>query len=121
MSTVVLEFKPSVDMSDALQKVRDAIELAKPELPQDVRDDLLVYELSAADWPIMQIVLSGPFDLGELRKVGEDLQELVEQVPGVLAVDLTGGIEREVRVDIDPERLEHYYLGLVDVKDAIEL
>ena len=121
MSTVVLEFKPSVDMGDALQKVRDAVELAKPDLPQDVRDDLLVYELSSADWPIMQIVLSGPFDLGELREVGKDLQELVEQVPGVLAVDLTGGIEREVRVDVDPERLRHYDLGLEDVKDAITL
>ncbi|RKZ05438.1 AcrB/AcrD/AcrF family protein, partial [bacterium] len=120
-STVVLEFKPSVDMSDALQKVRDAVEMAKPELPQDVRDDMLVYELSSSDWPIMQVVLSGPFDLGELRKVGEDLQEMVEQVPGVLAVDLTGGMEREVRIDIDPERLRHYDLGLIDVKDAIIL
>ena len=82
MSTVVLEFSPSVDLSDALQKVRDATELAKPELPQDVRDDMLVYELSSADWPIMQIVLSGPFDLGELREVGKDLQELVEQEIG---------------------------------------
>ena len=70
-------------------------------LPQDVRDDMLVYELSSSDWPIMQVVLSGPFDLGELRKVGEDLQDLVEQVPGVLSVDLTGGVEREVRVDVD--------------------
>jgi CzcA family heavy metal efflux pump len=121
VSTVVLEFKPSVDMSDALQKVRDSVELAKPELPQDVRDDILIYELSASDWPIMQVVLSGPFDLGELRKVGEDLQELIEEVPGVLGVDLTGGVEREVRVDVDPERLEHYDLGLQDVKDAIAL
>jgi multidrug efflux pump len=121
VSTVVLEFKPSVDMTDALQKVRDAVEMAKPELPQDVRDDLLVYELSASDWPIMQVVVSGPFDLGELRRVGEDIQERLEQVPGVLSVDLTGGVEREVRVDIDPERLEYYDLGLDDVKDAIAL
>ena len=39
----------------------------------------------------------------------------------MLGVDLTGGVEREVRVDVDPERLQHYDLGLQDVKDAITL
>ena len=121
VSTVVMEFKPSVDMGDALQKVRDAIELAKPELPQDVRDDMLVYELSSSDWPIMQIVLSGPFDLARLKQVGEDVQEVIEQIPGVLAVDLTGGAEREVRIDVDPERLRFFGVSLEDVKDAIAL
>lgn len=120
-STVVLEFKPSVDMSDALQKVRDAVEMAKPDLPQDVRDDLLVYEISSTDWPIMQIVLSGPFDLGELKKVGEDVQEILEQIRGVLSVDLTGGVEREVRIDVDPQRLRFYGIALEDVKDALSL
>ena len=121
VSTIVLEFKPSVDMQDALQKVRDAAELAKPELPQDVRDDMLVYELSSTDWPIMQVVLSGPFELGELKQVGEDVQEILEQIPGVLSVDLTGGVEREVLVDVDPQRLRFYGVALEDVKDAIAL
>ncbi len=121
VSNVVMEFQPSVDMSDALQKVRDAVELAKPELPQDVRDDMLVYEISSTDWPIMQVVLSGPFDLARLKQVGEDVQEDLEQVPGVLSVDLTGGVERQVRIDVDPERLRFFGVSLQDVKDAISL
>jgi len=99
VSTVVLEFTSEVDMSDALQSVRDAIELAKPELPDDVKEDLIVKELSASDWPIMQVVLSGDYDPTLLKKVGEDLQEALEQVQGVLGVDLTGGVEQEVRVE----------------------
>jgi CzcA family heavy metal efflux pump len=120
-STVVLEFTPDVDMSDALQKVRDAIELAKPELPDDTKEDLIVQEISASDWPIMQIVLSGDYSPILLRSVAEDLQEEIEQIAGVLGVDLTGGIEQEVRVDVDPERLRFYGLGLPDVIDAIAL
>ena len=45
VSTIVMEFTPDVVMSDALQSVRDAVELAKPELPDDVKEDLLVQEL----------------------------------------------------------------------------
>ena len=120
-SSILLEFTPDVDMSDALQRVRDRVELAKPELPQDPRDDLMVIEVSSDDWPIMQVNLSGDYDLSQLKQVGEDLQEAIEQIKGVLGVDLTGGVEHEVRVDVDPERLRFYNLGLVDIQDAIAL
>ena len=118
-SNILLEFTPDVDMSDALQRVRDRVELAKPELPEDPREDLMVIEISADSWPIMQVVLSGEYDLSRLKDVGEDLQEEIEQIKGVLGVDLTGGVEHEVRVDVDPERLRFYDLGLQDVQDAI--
>lgn len=121
VSSILLEFTPDVEMSDALQEVRDAVELAKPELPEDVKDDLIVYELSSDDWPIMQVVLSAEYDLVKLKQLAEDVQESLEQIQGVLAVDLTGGVEREVRVDVDPDRLRFYDLALVDVQDAIAL
>lgn len=121
VTTIVLEFSTDADMTDVLQKTRDAVELAKPELPQDVRDDLLVYELSSDDWPIMQVVMSASYDPVTLKEQAEDLQEELENIPGVLAVDLVGGVEREVRVDVDPERLRFYDLGLVDVQDAVAL
>ncbi len=121
MSEVTLEFTTKVNMSDALQKVRDRVDLAKPDLPTDTREDLLIMELSSSDWPIMQVNLSGDYDLFLLKKTGEDLQEALEQIPGVLSADLVGGIENEVQVNVDPERLAFYGLGLQDVQDAISL
>jgi len=121
MAHITLEFTSDVDMSDALQKVRDRVDLAKPELPEDTREDLLIMEISSSDWPIMQVNLAGDYDLFLLKKTGEDLQEAIEQIPGVLSADLVGGIENEVQVMVDPERLEFYGLGLVDVQDAIAL
>ncbi len=120
-SQVVLEFTTDVEMSDALQEVRDGVGMAKPDLPKDVRDDLLIREISSSDWPIMQVVLSAPYDPVGLKEVAEDVQEELERVEGVLAVDLIGGVEREVRIDVDPQRLRFYGLSLQDVIDAIAL
>ena len=92
VSQISLEFTTDVEMSDALQKVRDAVELAKPELPQDVRDDLTIFEISASDWPIMQVVMSAEYDPILLKQEAEDLQEELELVEGVLEVGLVGGI-----------------------------
>jgi multidrug efflux pump len=120
-SNIFLEFNTGVEMSDALQKVRDRVDLAKPELPEDPREDLMIMELSASDWPIVQINISGDYDPELLKDIGEDLQEEIEKIKGVLEVNLTGGVEHEVRVDVDPERLEFYNLSLIDVQDAIGL
>jgi multidrug efflux pump subunit AcrB len=122
MSVVTLEFDSRVDMSDALQSVRDRVELAKPDLPEEPRNDLVVQEISSADaFPVMQVNLYGDIDLQELKRAGEDLQEALEQISGVLGVDLVGVIENEVQVDVDPEKLSYFGLGLVDVQDAIAL
>ena len=121
ISNILLEFNPKVEMSDALQKVRDRVDLAKPELPEDPREDLLVMEISSDDWPIVQINLTGEYDPILLKKAGEDLQDRLEEVRGVLDVDLTGGVDREVLVEVDPDRLQYYNLSLQDVQDAIFL
>lgn len=120
-TSIFLEFDPRADMSDVLQSVRDAVELAKPHLPQDVREDLLVRELSADDWPMMRVVVSGDYDPVLLKRTAENLQEELERIPGVLEVELSGGVQQEVRVDVDPERLRAYGLSLADVKDAIRM
>ncbi|MEN8008521.1 MAG: efflux RND transporter permease subunit, partial [Candidatus Krumholzibacteriota bacterium] len=122
MSVITMEFESKVDMSDALQSVRDRVELAKPDLPTDPRNDLVVQEISAADaFPVMQVNLAGDIDLFLLKKTGEDLQEELEKIKGVLGIDLVGGIENEVQVDVDPEKLAYYDLALLDVQDAVAL
>ena len=117
-SSVVLEFDTGIDIEEALQKVREKVDLAKAELPEDAEEPL-VQEVNLSEFPIMQINLSGEYDLEILKDIAEDLQDKIEAVPTVLGVDLTGGLEREVQVDVDLAKLKYYNLSFGDIIGAI--
>jgi multidrug efflux pump subunit AcrB len=117
-SSVVLEFDTGIDIEEALQKVREKVDLAKVELPEDAEEPL-VQEVNLSEFPIMQINLSGDYDLEILKDIAEDLQDKIEAIPTVLGVDLTGGLEREVQVDVDLAKLKYYNLSFGDIIGAI--
>lgn len=117
-SIMMLEFEPEVVIEDVLQLVRDRVSRVKPDLPQDAEDPD-VREVSFSDFPIIIVTIAGPIDEEALKALGEDLEEDVEQINGVLEADLSGGREREIRVQVDPVRLQHYGLSLDDVIGAV--
>lgn len=117
-SSVVAEFETTVNLDDALQRVRERVDLARAELPDDAEEPQIV-EFDVTQVPILQVNLSGDYDLVRLKEVAEELQDQLETIPQVLRVDLRGGLEREVRVDVDLPRLQYYGLALQDVIDAI--
>jgi multidrug efflux pump len=117
-SSVVLEFDTGIDIEEALQKVREKVDLAKAELPEDAEEPL-VQEVNLSEFPIMQINLSGDYDLEILKDIAENLQDKIEAIPTVLGVDLTGGLEREVQVDVDLAKLKYYNLSFGDIIGAI--
>ena len=117
-SSVVLEFDTGIDIEEALEKVREKVDLAKVELPEDAEEPL-VQEVNLSEFPIMQINLSGDYDLEILKNIAENLQDKIEAIPTVLGVDLTGGLEREVQVDVDLAKLKYYNLSFGDIIGAI--
>lgn len=118
VSLITLEFVPEVQIEDVLQRVRDRVSRVKPDLPADAEDPE-VQEISFSDVPILIITIGGPVDETELKRLGENLEEDVKKIPGVLDATLTGGREREIRVQVNPTRLAHYGLSLGDVIGAI--
>jgi multidrug efflux pump subunit AcrB len=117
-SVIMATFATSVDLESALQKVREKVDLAKGDLPDDAEEPTIV-EFNFSEIPIMQVNLSGEYGLVRLKELAEDLQDKLEQIPSVLRVDLRGGLEREVKVDVDLAKLQFYGLALSDVVDAI--
>lgn len=117
-SSIVAEFETTVAIDEALQRVREKVDLARPELPEEAEDPSIV-EFDFSEVPIMQVNLSGNYGLVRLKEVAEDLQERLEQIPQVLRVDVRGGLEREVQVDVDLSRLQFYNLAINDVIDAV--
>ncbi|MDY7094788.1 MAG: efflux RND transporter permease subunit [Acidobacteriota bacterium] len=118
VSSVTVEFVSGTDLDTALQKVRDRVSLAEVDFPQEAEDPIL-QEINFSDIPVLQVNLAGDVGSVALRRLAEDLQDRVEAVPGVLRATLVGGREREVLVEVDPERLRLYELSLDDVIDAV--
>ncbi|RJP22318.1 MAG: efflux RND transporter permease subunit [Candidatus Abyssobacteria bacterium SURF_5] len=111
ISTISIEFLPEVDIDDALQKVRDKVDQAQADLPEDA-DDPIITEVSFSDFPIMIVNVSGDVGLVRLKAVADELEERIEAVPGVLDASVIGGLEREIRIEPDPERLAAYEIPL---------
>ena len=118
VSSVMIEFNPDISIDEAYQKVRDRVDIAKPELPTDVEEPI-VSEIDLSQFPVMTVNLAATYSLARLKEVAEDLQDRFESIPSVLEVDLIGGLEREVQVNVDLAALQGYNLSFDDVITAI--
>ena len=119
VSTVVITFTPDVDVSDAKIDVRDGVDRAKAEFPADVEEPI-VSELDTSEFPVITVNLAADYSLAQLRDVAEDLEDEIEGVPGVLEVDLIGGLEREVQVNVNLNALQGYNLTFTDLISTIQ-
>jgi multidrug efflux pump len=117
-SNIMAEFGTGTDMNEALQKVREKVDLAKPNLPSDAHDPSIM-EFVLSEFPIMQVNISGSYSLVQLKDLATTIQERLEQIPSILEVRLSGGLEREVKVEVDLPKLQFYALGFGDVVSAI--
>ncbi|MGD8729006.1 MAG: efflux RND transporter permease subunit, partial [Gemmatimonadota bacterium] len=99
-SSITAEFDAGMDLEDALQSVREKVDLSKPDLPADAEEPMIV-EFNFSEVPIMQVNLSGEYGLVRLKDLAEELQDRLETIPAVLRADVIGGLEREVKVDVD--------------------
>jgi multidrug efflux pump len=117
-SLVRVEFDSGYDIDDALQKVRDKVNKAEAELPDDVEKPEII-EINFSEFPILTFNISGPVGLVQLKDIAEDMKDDIENVDGVLDVKISGGLEREVKVDVDLDKLVHFNIRFDDVIDAI--
>ncbi|SFL62632.1 heavy metal efflux pump, CzcA family [Desulfomicrobium norvegicum] len=119
-STIAIKFLPSEDIDDALQKVRDKVDQASGDLPSDLEDDPVVSEMNFSDMPIIQVVLSGPFSLKRLKVFAEDLEDRFESISGVLDARIIGGLEREIHVEFDLDRVGAYRVPFTAMLQSVE-
>ena len=118
-SSVVAEFGTGMNMEEALRKVREKVDRARPELPADAKEPE-VLEFNLSEMPILQVNVSGEYGLVQLKDVAEELKDRLEQIPSISEVQLSGGLEREVQVDVDLALLKHYGVTFQDLVEAIQ-
>lgn len=118
-SNIVVEFNTGVNLSDALQDVKDAVDTAKSELPNDLDMDPIVADFDINEMPIIDINLSGDYSINELKEYAEYLEDEIEGVYEVSAVEIKGLDEREIQINVDPHKLENFELSFQDIEDAV--
>ncbi|WPZ21720.1 efflux RND transporter permease subunit [Sulfitobacter faviae] len=117
-ASVQLEFEPGFDSDEALDKVREGVDRAKSDLPEDATDPV-VTEINTALFPILTAILSGPVPERTLNSISEELKDAIEGLSGVLEVDVGGERTELLEVLIDPTVFETYNISFEELISQI--
>lgn len=106
-ANVTLEFEAGFNSDIALDDVRNSVDDAKPELPED-SDEPVVEEFNVSLFPIMTITLSGEVPERALLKIARELQDEIEAIPEVLEVNIAGDRDEQAEIIINPVMVDSY-------------
>ncbi len=112
VSFIAIEFLAGQDIDMALQKAKDKVDLAAPDLPDDLDEPVVQAINISSDIPVLTFALSGDTDLSRLKHLAEDLKDEIELVAGVRQAEISGVREREIRIELDMRRMASYGLPL---------
>ncbi len=118
-SAVMVEFNTDVVVDVALQKVKDAVDKAKADLPTDLTQEPNVQEVSFSEFPIMFVNISGDYDLIKLKKFADDMQDKLEELPQITRVDIVGAPEREFQINVDNYKMQASNVTFDDIANAV--
>jgi HAE1 family hydrophobic/amphiphilic exporter-1 len=118
-SRVRLDFVRGTNLDEAANDLRAALDRLRDQLPREAEPpEILKLDLDAVE--VVGLAVTSTRDLESLTRLLEnDLARRFERLPGVGAIEVRGGIEREIKVELDRERLKASGLTALDVRDAL--
>jgi HAE1 family hydrophobic/amphiphilic exporter-1 len=119
LSIVGIEFNLGTDIAAATADARQRVDLVKGTFPRDAHDPT-VQKFDFSTQPVMLLGVGGSLSGFELRKLADDvIKPRLERVDGVAAVNVSGGRQREIRVEVEQDRLRAFGLSVLQVEDAL--
>jgi multidrug efflux pump len=115
---VTLEFEAGFDADKALDDVREKVDLAKSELP-DETEEPTVHEVNLSLFPVILVTIAGDVPERALIKLARDLQDEIESIPSVLEAEIAGDRDEMVEIIIDPLKVEMYGLTPGEAINAV--
>ncbi len=119
ISSIMVEFEASSDLTESIRQLRDKVENAKTDLPEEANDPI-VSEIRTNDTPIITFSLLGNLTPNEFEYFTEELEEKLEGIHGVSKAVVSGIENKEMQVLIDIKSLEGFNLSLGEVTQAIQ-
>jgi multidrug efflux pump subunit AcrB len=118
-SLINVEFNTDQDVDKALQRVKDAVDKAKNDLPNNLPDDPQVIDIDVSQMPIMNVHVYGDYPLDKMKKYADDLKDRIEGLKEITRVDLIGALEREIQINVDMYKAEVANITFFDIQQAI--
>jgi HAE1 family hydrophobic/amphiphilic exporter-1 len=120
VSFLTLEFDWGTDMDFTMLHTREQLDNARDRFPEDAESPTII-PLDPQSRPIMTLAVSGDRTLLELKELCEDLiKPRLEQIEGVGSAEITGGVEREIQVQADPQKLALYGLTIEQIASRVD-
>ncbi|TPE45338.1 efflux RND transporter permease subunit [Pontibacter mangrovi] len=118
-SIITVEFNTDVEVPEAKQQVRDAVDKARADLPTDLDQEPNIQEINFSEFPIMYVNVAGNYSLDQLKTYAEDLQDRFEAFPEITRVDMVGALDKEVQVNVDLYKMQAAQVTFSDIATAI--
>ena len=118
-SLIVVEFDTDVKTELAKQKVKDAIDKAKTDLPNNLTSQPDVQEFAFSEMPIMFVNIGGDYDAMKLKVYADKMQDQFEELGEVTRAEIVGAPEREIQVNVDPYKMTAARVSFMDIENAI--
>ena len=118
-SSIIVEFDPDISIEDAKQRVRDAVDKSKTDLPNDLPDQPQIADIDISEFPVMYINISGNYSLDKLKKFAELAQDKIEGVKEITRVDIVGALEREIQIEADIFKMQAAKVTFSNIEQAV--
>ncbi len=118
-SLIIVEFDTDVKTEVAKQKVKDAIDKAASDLPNDLTSQPNAQEFSFSEMPIMFVNISGDYDGIKLKQYADKLQDAFEELPEISKAEIVGAPEREIQINVDPYKMQAAKISFTDIENAV--
>jgi len=120
VSLITAEFNTNLDPKVCKQRVSDAVDKAKKDLPNDLKNDPQVQEFDFSEIPVMNINIAGDFPLDRIKGFAEQLKDRIEALKEITRVDIIGGVDREIQINVDLSRLNASGITFNDIEAALQ-
>ncbi|MGE5428742.1 MAG: efflux RND transporter permease subunit, partial [Methylococcaceae bacterium] len=118
-SSIIVEFDPDLAVETAKQRVRDAVDKAKSDLPTDLPSDPDIMDVDISEFPVMFLNISGNYDLDKLKHYAEIAQDRIEGLKEVTRVDIVGAWDREIQINADIFKMQAARVTFSDIERAV--
>jgi multidrug efflux pump len=118
-SSIIVEFDPDLSIETAKQRVRDAVDKSKSELPTDLPAQPQIMDIDLSEFPVMYLNISGNYDLSKLKHYAEIAQDKIEGLKEITRVDIVGALDREIQINADIFKMQAAKVTFSDIERAV--